>query len=89
MSAILATLVFAFAGTLSIAVMAATWRRHGEQVRALVRASRAVADLRDVTVTTFAPVPVGTVALPRTRKQVVRVSTRSTVRPQSAQRAAA
>lgn len=89
MSVILATLVFAFSGTLSIAVMAATWRRHAGQVRALVRASRSVADMREVTVTTFAPAAIGTVTLPRTRKQVVRVSGRSAVRPLSAQRAAA
>jgi hypothetical protein len=90
MLAIFCTLVFVGAATLAIAVITASWRQHGGQAIAIVRAARSVPDMRefDVRITVQARGRPA-VAPASLRRQPRPAITRPALRPLEPRRAAA
>ena len=90
MFAIICTLVFAGTAGLSLAAIAASWKRHGAQAVAILRTARCVPDAREFRITVTTPAahqPAD--AWPQLRRQPRRLVIRGSARPAFVQRAAA
>lgn len=90
MLAIFCTLVFAGAATLALAAIAASWRQHGAQAIAIVRAARSAPDLREFDVRITSQTLGRPAVVPVTlRRQPRPAISRPALRPAEARRAAA